>query len=192
MADVASGVLAWLFYATVVGVLRAADRAVALALPERALAPFRIANPYGLFATMTEARYEIEFQGSRRRRRDVDRRIRSATSRRIRIERPGHLRAVSAALRVESLVRVARHRGRSRRGSCSRSSGCSREARACSRCSGAIRSTASRQRRCARCSGSTGSPIRGKARDGRVVAAAIARPLRRHGEPGQHRSRRVH
>jgi len=29
------------------------------------LAPFRIANRYGLFATMTPARYEIEFQGSR-------------------------------------------------------------------------------------------------------------------------------
>src|SRR6478672_1885904 len=37
----------------------------ALALPERALGPFRIANAYGLFAVMTEARYEIEFQGSR-------------------------------------------------------------------------------------------------------------------------------
>src|SRR4051812_15709774 len=36
-----------------------------LAAPERALAPFRIANAYGLFAVMTEARYEIEFQGSR-------------------------------------------------------------------------------------------------------------------------------
>jgi hypothetical protein len=31
----------------------------------RLLAPFRIANAYGLFAVMTEARYEIEFQGSR-------------------------------------------------------------------------------------------------------------------------------
>ena len=29
------------------------------------LDPFRIANAYGLFAVMTEARYEIEFQGSR-------------------------------------------------------------------------------------------------------------------------------
>lgn len=28
------------------------------------LSPFRIANPYGLFAVMTRARYEIEFQGS--------------------------------------------------------------------------------------------------------------------------------
>ena len=31
----------------------------------RLLGPFRIANAYGLFAVMTEARYEIEFQGSR-------------------------------------------------------------------------------------------------------------------------------
>src|SRR5438552_1000051 len=35
-----------------------------LALPNRLLEPFRIANAYGLFAVMTPARYEIEFQGS--------------------------------------------------------------------------------------------------------------------------------
>ena len=34
------------------------------AAPARALAPFRIANEYGLFAVMTRGRYEIEFQGS--------------------------------------------------------------------------------------------------------------------------------
>ena len=33
--------------------------------PFRVVEPFRIANAYGLFAVMTEARYEIEFQGSR-------------------------------------------------------------------------------------------------------------------------------
>jgi hypothetical protein len=33
--------------------------------PVRLLAPFRIANAYGLFAVMTPARHEIEFQGSR-------------------------------------------------------------------------------------------------------------------------------
>jgi hypothetical protein len=33
--------------------------------PEELLDPFRIANRYGLFAVMTHARYEIEFQGSR-------------------------------------------------------------------------------------------------------------------------------
>jgi hypothetical protein len=32
--------------------------------PARAIEPFRIANRYGLFAVMTPARYEIEFQGS--------------------------------------------------------------------------------------------------------------------------------
>jgi hypothetical protein len=35
-----------------------------ISTPASVLAPFRIANPYGLFATMTENRYEIEFQGS--------------------------------------------------------------------------------------------------------------------------------
>ncbi len=35
------------------------------AYPVRLLEPFRIANQYGLFAVMTHARYEIEFQGSR-------------------------------------------------------------------------------------------------------------------------------
>lgn len=33
--------------------------------PVRLLEPFRIANQYGLFAVMTHARYEIEFEGSR-------------------------------------------------------------------------------------------------------------------------------
>jgi hypothetical protein len=33
--------------------------------PARLLEPFRVANAYGLFAVMTEGRYEIEFQGSR-------------------------------------------------------------------------------------------------------------------------------
>ncbi len=36
-----------------------------LLLPARWLAPFRIANAYGLFAVMTTAQYEIEFQGTR-------------------------------------------------------------------------------------------------------------------------------
>jgi hypothetical protein len=33
--------------------------------PARWLAPFRVANSYGLFAVMTRARYELEFQGTR-------------------------------------------------------------------------------------------------------------------------------
>lgn len=36
-----------------------------LAWPATALAPFRIANAYGLFAVMTRGRWEIEFQGTR-------------------------------------------------------------------------------------------------------------------------------
>jgi hypothetical protein len=36
-----------------------------LEAPERLLGPFRVANRYGLFAVMTRARYEVEFQGSR-------------------------------------------------------------------------------------------------------------------------------
>ncbi|MDQ6830384.1 MAG: lipase maturation factor family protein [Gemmatimonadota bacterium] len=55
--------LAWIFYATLWAFLAPRSTGV-LAAPERALEPFRIANAYGLFATMTEARYEIEFQGS--------------------------------------------------------------------------------------------------------------------------------
>jgi lipase maturation factor 1 len=58
------GVLAFAFYATLVA-FAAEMSSSPFALPARVLAPFRIANAYGLFAVMTEARYEIEFQGSR-------------------------------------------------------------------------------------------------------------------------------
>lgn len=51
------------FYTTIVAFLIGQSDSV-LALPHRLLEPFRIANAYGLFATMTEERYEIEFQGS--------------------------------------------------------------------------------------------------------------------------------
>ena len=57
--------LAWVFYATVAPAVMSPATPPLLAAPVRALAPFRIANQYGLFAVMTEARYEIEFQGSR-------------------------------------------------------------------------------------------------------------------------------
>jgi hypothetical protein len=56
-------VLVIAFYATIVAFLWGGSRSL-LALPNRVLAPFRIANAYGLFAVMTPARYEIEFQGS--------------------------------------------------------------------------------------------------------------------------------
>jgi hypothetical protein len=55
--------LSWVFYATFWAFAAPGSRSV-FALPERALEPFRIANGYGLFAVMTDARYEIEFQGS--------------------------------------------------------------------------------------------------------------------------------
>lgn len=58
-------VLVWVFYATVVPVVRMFwDQAPLPVGPVSALEPFRIANAYGLFAVMTPHRYEIEFQGS--------------------------------------------------------------------------------------------------------------------------------
>ena len=54
-------ILGFALYATVVAFVPLG----ALAAPARLLEPFRIANAYGLFAVMTENRYEIEFQGSR-------------------------------------------------------------------------------------------------------------------------------
>jgi hypothetical protein len=59
-----AGVLGFAFCATIVAFVDEVSSSP-LALPARVLAPFRIANAYGLFANMTEARYEIEFQGSR-------------------------------------------------------------------------------------------------------------------------------
>ncbi|HWT80685.1 MAG TPA: lipase maturation factor family protein, partial [Candidatus Methylomirabilis sp.] len=56
--------LGWVFYDTTVLLLLLLTRSVPLPLwPVVALEPFRIANQYGLFAVMTTARYEIEFQG---------------------------------------------------------------------------------------------------------------------------------
>lgn len=56
-------VLGILLYATVVAFLLSGSTSI-LALPNRMLDPFRVANAYGLFAVMTPARYEIEFEGS--------------------------------------------------------------------------------------------------------------------------------
>lgn len=56
-------VLAILLYATVVAFPFGGSTSI-LALPNRLLDPFRVANAYGLFAVMTPARYEIEFEGS--------------------------------------------------------------------------------------------------------------------------------
>src|SRR5205807_5570963 len=58
--------LGWIFLASLLiapGVGRALPRP--LLWPAIVLEPFRIANRYGLFAVMTESRYEVEFQGSR-------------------------------------------------------------------------------------------------------------------------------
>jgi Lipase maturation factor len=58
--------LSWIFYATTVLLLLMFVPTTPLPLePVQALDPFRFANQYGLFAVMTTARYEIEFQGSR-------------------------------------------------------------------------------------------------------------------------------
>jgi hypothetical protein len=57
-------VLGFVLYATVLAFVPLGSVSL-LAVPARLLDPFRIANAYGLFAVMTEARYEIEFQGSR-------------------------------------------------------------------------------------------------------------------------------
>ena len=60
---VESAILGVALYTTVVAFFIGGSGSV-LALPYRLLSPFRIANAYGLFAVMTPARYEIEFQGS--------------------------------------------------------------------------------------------------------------------------------
>lgn len=66
-AKVLSGFfLGWVFYVeAVLLLLIVLPRFPAPTSPIMALEPFRIANQYGLFAVMTRARYEIEFQGSR-------------------------------------------------------------------------------------------------------------------------------
>ncbi len=62
--------LSWLFYGTVVWLVPVLSTVLHLPLvelpmePVRLIQPLSIANRYGLFARMTWARYEIEFQGS--------------------------------------------------------------------------------------------------------------------------------
>jgi hypothetical protein len=66
-AAAAALALVWVFYATVVEMPAMPWRGLPgpLLAPAVALEPFRIANRFGLFAVMTRARYEIEFQGTR-------------------------------------------------------------------------------------------------------------------------------
>lgn len=57
--------LGWIFYASTAQLIwMLAPLAPLPVSPVAALEPFRVANQYGLFAVMTPARYEIEFQGS--------------------------------------------------------------------------------------------------------------------------------
>src|SRR5207237_4449466 len=57
--------LGWFFYAATALLLLMLFPTLPLpTAPITALQPFRIANQYGLFAVMTRARYEIEFQGT--------------------------------------------------------------------------------------------------------------------------------
>jgi hypothetical protein len=57
--------LLWIAYDTTAELLMIPWRDLPVfTTPIEALEPFRIANPYGLFAVMTRGRYEIEFQGS--------------------------------------------------------------------------------------------------------------------------------
>jgi len=62
---IAAVMLTWIFYDTTAEMIGIPLRNSQLpASPIEALEPFRIANQYGLFAVMTNGRYEIEFQGS--------------------------------------------------------------------------------------------------------------------------------
>ena len=62
---VAAVMLSWIAYNTTAEMIAIPFRRNPLpAAPIGALAPFRIANQYGLFAVMTRGRYDIEFQGS--------------------------------------------------------------------------------------------------------------------------------
>jgi hypothetical protein len=56
--------LLWIFYATTVQLVWTIRPVPFPTTPVSLLDPFRIANRFGLFAVMTRARYEIEFQGS--------------------------------------------------------------------------------------------------------------------------------
>ncbi len=62
--DGAALTLSWVFYVSIMTGLHV-PRDVLLARPVELAEPWRIGNAYGLFAVMTEARYELEFQATR-------------------------------------------------------------------------------------------------------------------------------
>lgn len=62
--SIATVMLTWVGYATAAQLIWMFAQPPLPTFPVSALEPFRIANRYGLFAVMTRARYEIEFQGS--------------------------------------------------------------------------------------------------------------------------------
>ncbi len=149
--------LIWIFYVTTVQMVWMLSRHVPLPIsPVAALEPFRIANRYGLFAVMTRGRYEIEFQGSNDGEHwdDVSLPLQAAGPRCT----AAHLRSLSAALRLEFVVRiaglVAREHDRSQHGRAP----ARRLRRTCCDCSPATLSRSSRRSRFVRCSGNTGSP----------------------------------
>jgi hypothetical protein len=62
---IAAVMLSWIFYASTARLVwLLAPRAPLPVTPVTLLAPFRIADQYGLFAVMTRGLYQIEFQGS--------------------------------------------------------------------------------------------------------------------------------
>jgi hypothetical protein len=63
-SPLAAMLLTWLFVATIPQVQLLPQLPEPLLWPALALEPFRVANGYGLFAVMTDPRYELEFQGS--------------------------------------------------------------------------------------------------------------------------------
>ena len=56
--------LSWIFYVTTAEMIWMVKPLALPTSPVAALEPFRIANRFGLFGSMTRGRYEIEFQGS--------------------------------------------------------------------------------------------------------------------------------
>lgn len=119
---VETAVLGVLFYTTIVAFFLGESGSI-LALPYRLLQPFRIANAYGLFAVMTPARYEIEFQEAMTGRRGSHTPF--GTNPRIRSSGLASTRLINhASTGTSGLHRSAR--GSPRPGSCSPKSGWSR------------------------------------------------------------------